>query len=269
MGLAKTNLSKIDFVSLYKAQKNTSTFKTKNSTDWNAKAKQMNKKVHESIYIEEFLNAVDLEGMQTLLDVGCGPGTLALRLAPKLDHVYAMDFSESMLECVVENSKKHDLDNITCLHKSWEDSWEDIPKSDIIIASRSIELHEIDKAIEKLNAKANKKIYISFKVGGSFVDEEILNILDRVVEPRPDYIYLVNILYQMGIECKVDFILSENMRFNSDSKEEFAKKISWSLGAVTPKEIKQLEKYYETEYRFKQDKENFIKWALLSWEPAK
>lgn len=41
------------------------------------------------------------------------------------------------------------------------------------------------------------------------------------------------------------------------------------MSTFKPKEVEQLETYYEEVYRFKQNDESFVKWALLSWEPPK
>ena len=37
-----------------------------------------------------------------------------------------------------------------------------------------MEVKDIKKALKKLNEKANKRVYITTKVGGSFIDKEIL-----------------------------------------------------------------------------------------------
>ena len=78
------NILDIDFNALYKEQKQITTFKPKTKADWNAKAKDMDSRIHQSIYNEEFLSRVDTKECSTLLDVGCGPGNLALRFASQI-----------------------------------------------------------------------------------------------------------------------------------------------------------------------------------------
>ena len=41
-------------------------------------------------------------------------------------------------------------------------------------------------ALTEFNEKANKRVYITTKVGGSFIDKEILKQLKRDIIPRPD-----------------------------------------------------------------------------------
>ena len=188
MPLVNTNLDKLNFSKLYKKQVKNSTFKSKKSSDWDKKAKQFNENVLNSPYVKEFISKVDIKDCETLLDVGSGPANISLQLAPKLEKVYALDYSLEMLNLAKENAKNLEINNLITIHKSWYDKWNDVPNADIVIASRSMEVKNIRKALKKLNEKANKKVYITTKVGGSFIDNEILNQLKRKINPRPDYI---------------------------------------------------------------------------------
>lgn len=265
MGLLQTNLENLNFSELYKEQMKSSTFKGKNSQDRDKRANSMNVNVQKSIYTKNFIDKMDLTNASSLLDVGCGPGTICLELAPKMQKVYALDYSLGMLDCVKNNCKEKNLNNVGTIYKSWDDNWDDIPNADIVIASRSMEVKDVKDAILKLNSKANKRVYLTTKVGGTFIDAEILNQLSRKVFPRPDYIYLLNILHSMGIYAKVDFILSENTKFENLNNEEFIQRISWSLGELSSEEKFLLENYFNTIYKYKETP-NYIKWALISWE---
>lgn len=265
MALEKTNLENIDIVQLYKEQKECSTFKGKNSEDWDKKAKGMNANVHESIYTKKFTQLIDTKGCKTLLDVGCGPGTISIAMAPKLEQVFALDYSTGMLDCLEENCKTKGICNIVPIQNSWESDWEDIPNADIVVASRSMEVEDIEKALKKLISKAKKRVYITTKVGGSFLDKMILDQLERKIYPIPDYIYLVNLLHNMGIYAKVDFIPSENSKFYSKNDEEFIQKVEWSLGKISNEEKIKLKEFFSKEYKQIQDN-NLISWALIYWD---
>lgn len=211
----------IDFNKLYIEQKEASTFKQKSKEAWDIKADSMNKRVHKSIYNEQFLKLLNLEKIDTLLDIGCGVGNISLKLAPKLSKVYCLDYSTKMLELLNENAKKQNINNITTINKSWYDSWDDISNADLVIASRSMEVKNMKEALEKLNNKANKKVVISYKVGGSFVSDEILDVLQKDIIKKPDYIYVLNILYNMGINASLNFVQSEGRGTIYTSKEKF------------------------------------------------
>ena len=265
MALVNTNLNEIDFSELYIKQMKLSTFKNKSSDDWNKKAKNMSINIQNSIYTKEFIEKIDFDSVDSLLDIGCGPGTIALNVASKVKNVYALDYSALMLECVENSCKNDGITNVKTINKSWYDNWDDVPNADIVVASRSMEVKDIKEAVLKLNSKANKRVYLTTKVGGSFVDKEILNQLKREIYPKPDYIYLLNVLHNMGIYAKVDFIKSENNKFSSFSADEFIEKVSWSLGELTTEEKDILKLYFETTYKFK-DIPDYIVWAFISWE---
>lgn len=256
----------IDFNKLYVKQKEASTFKMKSKDAWDTKADSMNKKVHKSIYNEEFLKLLDLDGIDSLLDVGCGVGNLSLLLAKKLSKVYSLDYSNKMLELLEQNAKERNIENITTINKSWYDSWDEVPNADLVIASRSMEVKDMKEALSKLNEKANKKVVISYKVGGSFVSNEILEVLQKDIIKKPDYIYVVNILYSMGINANVNFVRSEGRGTIYTSKEKFIESVSWSIGSLRDDEISKLEDYYDSLDDEKKLKEDFVYWAIISWD---
>ncbi|MGA1932842.1 class I SAM-dependent methyltransferase [Arcobacter sp. YIC-464] len=256
----------INFNEMYIKQKELTSFKAKGKEAWDEKAPSMNKRVHKSIYNEQFLEKLDLEGINSLLDVGCGVGNLSLKLSSKLDEVYCLDYSPKMLEILSQNAKEQNISNIKTINKSWYDSWDDVPNADLVIASRSMEVKDMKEALTKLNNKANKKVIISYKKGGSFVSDEILDAMQRKIIKKPDYIYVLNILYQMGINASVNFIQSEGRSSIYTSKEKFIESVSWSIDGLSEDEIKRLENYYDTLDLEKKQKDEFVQWALISWE---
>lgn len=265
MPLTKTNLDKLNFAKLYKKQMKKSTFKQKSSADWDKKASYFSDIVLNSPYTKEFISKVDTKNCETLLDVGSGPGTISLALAKKLKKVYALDYSKEMLNFANENAKKQGLSNLTTIYKSWEETWDDVPNADIVVASRSMEVKNIKKALKKLNEKANKRVYLTTKIGGTFVGKEILAQLKREIIPRPDYIYVLNTLHSMKIYAKVDFIKIKNEQSQITHDEEFIQKISWSLGNLNKKEKSILKEYFNTSYKYKKVPD-FMTWAFISWE---
>lgn len=257
---------KIDFNELYIEQKEKTSFKAKGKEAWDIKSTFMNQRVHQSIYNEEFLEHLDIEGCSSLLDVGCGVGNLSLRLSPEMDDVYSLDYSTGMLDVLKQNAKDEQLENIHAINKSWYDSWDDVPNADLVIASRSMEVKDMKKALLKLNEKANKRVVISYKKGGSFVSEEILDVLQRDIVRKPDYIYLVNILYSLGINASVNFIRSEGRNSIYTSKEKFIESVSWSIDGLTEEEINRLSRYYDSEQCNKSRDKEYVFWAVIAWD---
>lgn len=262
------NLENIDFNALYMQQKERSSFQMKSKESWDKKASSMNTKVHHSIYNEEFVQLLNLEQCETLLDVGCGVGNLSLKIAPKLKTLYALDYSPKMLHYLQHNAKEQDIGNIVTLEKSWYDAWDDIPSCDVVIASRSMEVTNMQEALLKLHHKANKRVYVSYKVGGSFVDEAILNAMAKTIVKKPDYIYVVNILYALGIRSSVNFVRSEGRSTIYTSKEKFVESIQWSLGELATSELQRLEAYYDNLDETKKTQEEYVYWAVIAWEKS-
>lgn len=260
------NYKDIDFNALYIKQKQNSTFKLKDQKEWNKKATSMNKKIHKSIYNDELISKMDFSGCESLLDVGCGVGNVAMKLAQKVSSIFALDYSNVMLELLNENIKAQNIQNITPINASWEDDWKEIPRADIVLASRSMEVSNMKEALEKINEKANKRVYITYKVGGSFVDKKVLKAMGKEIFDKPDYIYVLNILYGMGINPTLSYLKSEGRREQYDTKENFIKSVEWSLDTLNDSEREKLSLYYDSlgENRPNDDQYNY--WALMSWE---
>ncbi len=261
------SIDKINFNKLYKKQKQNSTFKPKSVHEWNKKAPSISKRIHKSIYNEELLKLIDFNGCETFLDVGCGVGNISLLIADKFKKVYALDFSEVMLETVAKEAKKRNIDNIQTIHLSWEDEWKNVPKADIILASRSMEVSDMKDALKKLNEKANKRVYLTYKVGGSFISDDILNFIGKQINKKPDFIYTVNILYQMGIMPTINYIKSEGRKKQYDNEDSFIKSIIWSLGELSQKQLLLLKKYYHSKLKNKEKEDSdFVCWAVIHWD---
>ena len=259
------SIENINFNDIYKEQKSLSSFKMKSKEAWDEKAKWMNKRVHKSIYNDGFMGLIEIGDSTSLLDVGCGVGNLSLLLAKKIETINALDYSTGMLEILNANAKEKKIDNIHTFNLSWYDNWKSVPKSDIVIASRSMEVSDMQEALEKLNEKANKRVYLSYKVGGSFLSEDILKAMKREVVKKPDYIYVVNILYSMGINARVDFISSEGRSTVYNSLDAFLQSVSWSIGELSDTEKTRLATYYEEHVKDKGDNTDYVKWAVISW----
>ena len=61
------------------------------------------------------MNLLELAKTDRVLDVGCGPGTLALVAAEKVASIDALDFSENMIAVLRKRIKQEGLSNVTPL----------------------------------------------------------------------------------------------------------------------------------------------------------
>lgn len=66
------------------------------------------------------------------------------------------------------------------------------------------------QAMSKLNNQARLRVYTTHLVSTSFVSPAIQRAAGREVIELPNYIFALNVLYQMGIYAHVDFIRGQN-----------------------------------------------------------
>ncbi|WP_169976419.1 MULTISPECIES: methyltransferase domain-containing protein [unclassified Campylobacter] len=245
--ILKSNYDKIDFNELYKEQKSKSSFGKKLVKDWDKKAPSFNEAVLKSQYVKDFISKIDFNEADSLLDFACGAGALSVAAASKVKQIYGYDFSPKMLEFAIQNAKDFGLTNVKFAQKAFEDDWSDVPECDIVFASRCLEVDDIKPILTKLLSKTKCTLYITFKVGGSFVDEDILEVIERDVEQKPDFVYLVNILFQMGYLPTIDYIKSICSSGAPQSAEELIRKTEWSLGNdLNQDEILKLKDYFNS-----------------------
>ncbi|HEX5513167.1 MAG TPA: class I SAM-dependent methyltransferase, partial [Gammaproteobacteria bacterium] len=147
-------IAAIDFGRLYRDHLAAASRKPKSAEEWDKRADDMSKRPLQGSYTEAFIARMNLDNVQSLLDVGCGPGTICLPLADRLERVYGLDYSKAMLQLLRDNAAGCGLTNVEALHRAWEDDWSDVPVCDIVVASRSTAVADIAAALAKLNAKA-------------------------------------------------------------------------------------------------------------------
>lgn len=253
----------IDFIKIFDFQHKNTIFKPKPKSEWDKRAEDFDKNT-ESPYYDAFMSKISLNNVNSVLDIGCGNGNLAVRFLQKGLKVTGMDYSPGMIESFKKNTAKYG--NVKSFIKAWEDNWDDVEVHDIAVVSRSFEFTNISvkEALDKLLAHVKKAVYMTYYVG-NYLDDEILNFLEKDIINRPEYILLLNVLYQMGIEAKVDFIEAEKPE-KTVSFEDFLRKVEWKLGELNKNDTEKLKEFYEMKKA--QNKPPFrpMKWAYIYWE---
>ena len=126
---------------------------------------------------------------------------------------------------------------------------------------------------ENVNNWATRKIFITDRVGSGPFDPDLFSALGREFEPGPDYIFTVNILYQMGIYPHVDYIeLEQSKTFTS--REEAIASCRWMFDELNPREEENLaafvdERLHKDERGFTLQRQTPVKWAFISWDKQK
>ncbi|RKX44298.1 MAG: hypothetical protein DRP27_06820 [Thermotogae bacterium] len=188
---------------------------------WDEQVDWFEELVQQSDRAGMIMSRIKIEPSYRVLDIGAGPGTTAIPLAKIVKSVTVVEPSSGMLARLKENASKHNLANITYLPKKWEEveigKDIDMEEHDVVIASHSLVMKDIKDALEKINDAAKRNVYI-FIVAGRRNEKEgssLWSLFNREKHGnRPDYIYLYNILYQLGIYANVEIIdANHNMRF--------------------------------------------------------
>lgn len=238
-------------------------------TKWDKKAAKMAENLvgKPSVYNERLLQAINIQANETVLDIGCGPGTLAIPLAQQCQAVYALDYSQGMLECVERFKQQLNLPNLTTFHRAWSENWDDIPQADVVLASRSTLVDDLDDMIDKLCAKAKKRVFLTSVTQRHFLDEGVFTAIEREDIGFPTYIYLLNRLYQKGLQANLNFIETQSGHFQGETFEDLLASVEFSLGALTEKEKSGLKHFYvQKQANGEPISHGQKKWALIWWE---
>ncbi len=155
---------------------------------------------------EKTLSELPLTPQSRVLDIGAGPGRLAIPIAEQVAHVTAVEPAEGMKDLLLENVAKQGISNINCVSKRWEDIdvANDLESTyDLVIASFSLGMPGIREAILKMEQASSKHVYLYWFAGGTPWEEHSVNLWPKlygksyVCGPKCDVLY--NVLYDMGI----------------------------------------------------------------------
>jgi len=186
--------------------------------NWNQRARDYVENSDISSYTEDFITLLALPASSALsalsapekgtsiLDMGCGAGTLALPFARMGHTVIAADLSSVMLEILQEAVRAEGLTGIRCVSLDFNAPWSDWEDAgiidncvDIAIASRSVVVDDLWGAFEKLERAARDRIVVTMPTEYSpRLPLRMGAPVDGGGTYIPAYIYAINVLLQMG-----------------------------------------------------------------------
>ena len=245
---------------------------------WDDRAPSFAKTAGTSSYAKTFVGLAQIDQDETVFDMGCGSGTLALPLARAGHHVYACDFSQAMIDLMMQRARLEDVDGL--IHPellSWDEDWSHIqaPICDVAIASRSLATADMESALRKLDSMARRRVCITLTTGLSpRADEVLLKVIGRALPAYPDCVFAFNILWSMGIQPELAYIRSER-KSDFESFEEAVDKTCEILNA-TPEERTRLIEYSAEHLHesiradgarvWEYDHTRVTSWAFISWD---
>lgn len=266
----------IDWSLLWRQAQTEKSWQSRGAADWDGRAAAFAQRTEPSSYTKTFLTLLKPDPDWSVLDVGSGPGTVALPLAGRVDEVTCIDFSANMLRILANRAEKEQLANIRTCNLSWTDDWRQhgIVPHDVAIASRSLAVPDLDAALRRLTEFALHKVAVTDRVGHGPFDPDAFAAIGRPLNAGPDYIFTVNLLYRMGHLATVDFIrLEETMHYRC--LNEAASRYLWMFPDLTADETGRLHRYIRSISTLHENGSISLHcrhvptWAFISWRPER
>ena len=245
---------------------------------WDARAASFSARTV-SNYSRDFLKYLDLQPGETVLDMGCGTGELALQMAEAGHDVVAADFSEGMLGYLISGMEERGLSNVRPVRMSWDDDWaaHGVHENcvDVAIASRSIMVSDLGEALDKLSSVARNRVAITLSAGNTpGEDAQLLEAIGRRPVSRFDVPYCVNMLFQKGIFPEVRIIKTDKKRLFSSPEDACKHAISY-VGDITDDERVLAEEFIKSHLvpaddpidpdALMLDYKRYSNWAFITW----
>ena len=155
--------------------------------------------------IAKMLEDLTADQCKRILDIGAGPGILAIPLAKKAEHVTAVEPAAGMIQRLQEVMQDQNISNLTVVEKRWEDV---NPESDLqspydaVVCSFALGMDDVRAALEKMAAVCNKTVYLYWfaeDVSWNKHYKELYPLLHgREFSSMPDSYVLMNVIRQMG-----------------------------------------------------------------------
>ena len=226
----------------------------------------------DSDFPDQVLEVLATQPSWSVLDVGCGTGTLAVPLAPRVASVTAIDFSAGMIDGLEQRCAHDGIQNVTAILAGWDDDWDQlgIGVHDLAIASRSLIVDDLGAALLKLDAAARQMACVIPPVGDGPHDRRIFEAVGRPFWPRADYLTVYGRLHELGIHANIQLITRREWA-SYPSHAAAAEGLKWMLRETTEAERELLLQYlrrvlvgHEGGWRLPEPR--VIRWAVIWWE---
>ena len=215
------------------------------------------KTTEQSGKIKKILDTVPLSRESNVLDIGSGPGIMALPMSPRVAHITAIEPEEGAMAVLKEMIAKNGIDNITTIRKRWEDI--DISQDlngpyDLVIASYSLDMPHMKEAIEKMCAVSRKWVYLTWANSISTIEQRQIDLWPRLYGweyyPKPKANILYNLLNDMEIYPNVKTEHRVYLQKFPDI-ETAVRKFKKTLDISTPEGESVIRDYLVTKFEFK------------------
>lgn len=244
---------------------------------WDAKAPSFAHKPTRSDYICQLQSRLGLLEGETVFDMGCGSGTLAVPLAQEGHSVVAVDFSPKMLEELHTAAAERGVEErITAVQRSWQQDLGDLPVCDVAVSSRSFVVSDLADGLLKLEAHARRKVFLTCGAGDiPYRDRRIHEAMGRTG---------AQLLAPVELSCILNWLLVNGRfpqlgyitfpgKWRRKSREELVEGIWESHTPLNEQEERLLAAFLDEHAVQAEDGSwgmDYVRedrWAVVSWEP--
>lgn len=251
--------------------------KKDNKKMWNKIAPKFNEWMKKDDYPQIFSGKIHREPQFTVLDLGCGDGSITLELAKHVKEVTALDISQKMLDLIAKKAENEGIKNINYLKSTIEDLNPDQKEIyDVIIASRSLNgIYDLKNELRKINDLSRGYVYMTFwGASSNEFERDVCDFMDIEYHQHPDYIYPINMLYQLGIYANIEVLDNKKSPiYNNleDAMERCMWRLGWNVDEIKSEDEIKLRNYLKENLIQKEDgtfdyPHNKPKWVLVWWK---
>ena len=215
--------------------------------DWDKAAPGFYKRTRKDDYQDALFDKLILDENDSVLDVGCGEGSVTIPIARRVKKVIGLDSSPKMLEYLEKRALDNKIDNIETILKPIEEiKYDEIGDVDVVVCSRSLNgIIPIREVLMELDKIANKYVFITiFGPENKKIEKDFDKELGIKTEDFPDYNYFFNILFNMGIYANIERFDLNNYR-EYDSIEDAMDNGKFRLDLYSDDEKALLKEYLE------------------------
>ncbi len=256
-------LRKLMLSSTHRLECTNASYWDKCASNYNENTQQMNELTHNQ------LSRIQLQPQDTVLEVGAGNGRLTIPMAQRVKRVTALEPSKNMLNFLKSNAQTAAVHNIGYINKSLEDLTGDdnVGSFDVVVASFSLFMLDIEKALAKMDSFASKSVYLFLSASRWLEDAELQKLVHHESTSLwADYVYIYNVLYDLEITANVD-IWSHTSKQGYNSLEEAVSRFT-EVYSISPTKEDSLKLYLQKNLVKEHGKFWFIrkrKAAMLWW----
>lgn len=142
---------------------------------------------------------------KTMIEIGCGTGKFTIPMLTAAKHIHAVDFSKDMLTRLEKKLSVETRQKISLTQGKWEDY--PAQEVDCIYSVNALyRMRKIKHALSKMNRVARSQVVLVWTMQRSVFDAFINRFHKTGLERNQEYIHLMVLLYELGIEPGLEFI---------------------------------------------------------------